>query len=242
MTADSITTGQNGSSNGSSNGHANGTPRTKICVYCGSSGGNDAEHMETARELARVMAENDIDLVYGGGTVGLMGEVAKTLCELKGPESVHGIIPEALVKYERNNTYQTINVNNQYVPTESTYGRTTVVKDMHTRKKLMAEEVFAGGPGSGFLALSGGYGTVEELFETVTWNQLGIHKRGICLLNINGYWDGIVQWVDKAVEQGFVKLPNKDILVTATTAEDAILALMNYQVSEGTFKLEWGSQ
>lgn len=180
--------------------------------------------------------------VYGGGTVGLMGEVAKTLCELKGPEAVHGIIPEALVKYERDGTYQTINMNNQYVPTESTYGRTTVVKDMHTRKKLMAEEVFAGGPGSGFLALSGGYGTVEELFETVTWNQLGIHKRGICLLNINGYWDGIVQWVDKAVEQGFVKLPNKDILVTATTAEDAILALMNYQVSEGTFKLEWGSQ
>lgn len=266
MTADSTVTGQNGASNGTAN--ANGTPRTKICVFCGSSAGNDPEHVETARELARVMAENDIDLgelqntssqkttmrhtlantffskhlVYGGGTVGLMGEVAKTLCELKGPDAIHGIIPEALVKYERNDTYQTINTNNQYVPTESTYGRTTVVKDMHTRKKLMAEEVFNGGPGSGFIALSGGYGTVEELFEVVTWNQLGIHKRGICMLNINGYWDGIIQWVDKAVEQGFVKLPNKDILVTATTAEDAILGLMNYQGSEGTFKLEWGTQ
>lgn len=171
-----------------------------------------------------------------------MGEVAKTLVELRGPDAVHGIIPEALVKYERDGTYQTVNGDNQVVPDESKYGRTTVVKDMHTRKKLMAEEVFAGGPGSGFLALSGGYGTIEELFETVTWNQLGIHKQGICLLNIEGYWDGIIQWVDKAVEQGFIRKANKDILVTADTAEDAVLALMNYQGSEATFKLEWGTQ
>lgn len=171
-----------------------------------------------------------------------MGELAKTLCELRGPSAVHGIIPEALVKYERDGTYQTVNHDNQVVPDQATYGRTTVVKDMHMRKKLMAEEVFAGGPGSGFVALSGGYGTMEEIFETITWNQLGIHTNGICLLNVDGYWDGIIQWIDKAVEQGFVKQANKDIVVTATTAQDAVRALRDYKVSEATFKLQWGNQ
>lgn len=188
------------------------------------------------------MAANNIDLVYGGGTVGLMGEVAKTLCAINGPESVHGVIPEALVKYERDGTYQSVSADkNHVVPEQSVYGRTTVVQDMHTRKKIMAEEVFQGGPGSGFIGLSGGYGTVEEIFETTTWNQLGIHSNGICLLNIDGYWDGIVQWLDKAADEGFVKAANKDILVTADTAEGAIKALRDYKVSEGTFKLSWGT-
>lgn len=171
-----------------------------------------------------------------------MGEVAKTLVSINGPSSVHGIIPEALVKYERDGTYQTVNEAGQVLPDKSTYGITTVVADMHTRKKLMAEEVFAGGPGSGFIGLSGGYGTMEEIFETTTWNQLGIHKKGIVLLNINGYWDGIVQWMDKAAEEGFVKPVNKDILVTATTPELAIQALRDYKVSEGIYKLQWGTQ
>ncbi|KAM5383547.1 hypothetical protein ACJZ2D_001996 [Fusarium nematophilum] len=185
---------------------------------------------------------NTLEIVYGGGTVGLMGEVAKTLCSINGPQSVHGIIPEALVKYERDGTYQTVNGNNQVVPDESVYGHTTVVKDMHTRKKLMAEEVFAGGPGSGFVGLSGGFGTVEEIFETTTWNQLGIHSCGIVLLNIEGYWDGIVQWMERAAGEGFVKPANKDILVTAETPEGAIKALREYKVSSAIYKLQWGSQ
>jgi uncharacterized protein (TIGR00730 family) len=225
--------------------------------------------LEAARELGRAMAANNIDLglyhvpkrrlysstrivldnadmktqntVYGGGTVGLMGEVAKTLVSINGPDSVHGIIPEALVKYERDGTYQTTNKSNQVVPEESVYGRTTVVKDMHTRKKLMAEEVFAGGPGSGFIGLSGGFGTMEEIFETTTWNQLGIHSNGIVLLNINGYWDGIVQWLDKAVEEGFVKEANKNILVTSTTPEGALQALRDYKVADGIYQLKWES-
>lgn len=188
------------------------------------------------------MAANDIDLVYGGGTVGLMGEVARTLCELKGPAAVHGIIPEALVKYERDGTYQTVNKDNQVVPDEATYGRTTVVRDMHTRKKLMAEEVFAGGPGSGFIGLPGGYGTMEELFEVITWNQLGIHKNGICLLNINGYYQGILDWINKAGEEDFVREANKNIVVTATTGDEAITLLRDYQPSAAIYKLQWGSQ
>jgi uncharacterized protein (TIGR00730 family) len=223
-------------------GTPNGTPRTRICVYCGAGAGSSPAHIEMARELGKAMAAHNIDLVYGGGTVGLMGEVAKTIVAINGPDSVHGIIPEALVKYERDGTYQTVTSNNQVVPDESKYGRTTVVKDMHTRKKLMAEEVFAGGPGSGFVGLSGGFGTMEEIFETTTWNQLGIHKLGICLLNVNGYWDGILQWLDKSVEEGFVKEANKHILVTASTAEDAIKALREYRVSEATFKLQWESR
>ena len=171
-----------------------------------------------------------------------MGELAKTLCALKGPDAVLGIIPEALVDYERDGTYRTINDTHQTVPEQSTYGHTKVVPDMHTRKKLMAEAVINGGPGSGFIGLSGGYGTMEEVFETITWNQLGIHKKGICLLNVNGYWDGILQWLDKAVADGFVKEANKQIVVTTTTGEGAIEALRKYQVSEGTFKLEWGKQ
>ncbi|CAM1508079.1 Fc.00g049270.m01.CDS01 [Cosmosporella sp. VM-42] len=234
-----MTAEQTATSNGAA---ANGHPRTKICVYCGAGAGASPAHLEAARDLGRVMAANNIDLVYGGGTVGLMGEVAKTLCAINGPESVHGIIPEALVKYERDRTYQTVNNNGQVLPDQSVYGRTTVVHDMHTRKKLMAEEVFAGGPGSGFIGLSGGYGTMEEIFETTTWNQLGIHNKGIVLLNIEGYWDGIVQWQNKAAEEGFVKPGNKDILVTAETAEGAVKALREYKVSDSIYQLQWGNQ
>lgn len=234
MTSDTQPSGQNGHS-------GNGALRAKVCVYCGANAGSSPLHLEAARELGRAMAANNIDLVYGGGTVGLMGEVAKTLVSINGPDSVHGIIPEALVKYERDGTYQTTNKSNQVVPEESVYGRTTVVKDMHTRKKLMAEEVFAGGPGSGFIGLSGGFGTMEEIFETTTWNQLGIHSNGIVLLNINGYWDGIVQWLDKAVEEGFVKEANKNILVTSTTPEGALQALRDYKVADGIYQLKWES-
>ncbi|KAJ4253869.1 hypothetical protein NW762_010266 [Fusarium torreyae] len=213
-------------------------PRTKICVYCGAWPGTSPAHIEAARALGRAMAANNIDLVYGGGTVGLMGEVAKTLCAINGPQSVHGIIPEALVKHERDDSKNIT----QGVPDEAIFGRTTLVKDMHTRKKLMAEEVFSGGTGSGFIGLSGGFGTMEEIFETTTWNQLGIHNRGIVLLNVEGYWDGIIQWLDCAAAEGFVKPGNKNILVTAETAEGAIMALREYKVSDSIYQLKWGTQ
>ncbi|KAK4192964.1 hypothetical protein QBC35DRAFT_160693 [Podospora australis] len=223
------------------------TKRTKICVYCGASAGFSTLHVEAARALARLMAENNIQLVYGGGTVGLMGEVAKTLVALSGPDSVHGIIPEALVRYERDPEYTSKVKNGDTtghlpVPDENVYGRTTIVKDMHTRKRMMAQEVLEGGPGSGFIALSGGYGTIEELFETATWNQLGIHNKGICILNINGFYDGILSWINKSVEEGFIHGGNKNILVEAKTAEEAIAALRNYKVSDSVLKLSWNSQ
>lgn len=234
-------------SNGTSTPSSVTPKRTKICVYCGSSAGNKPEHVEAARALARVMAANNMALVYGGGTVGLMGEVAKTLVSLSGPDAVHGIIPEALVRYERDPTYTSKQVDDasgthMAVPEEAVFGRTTIVKDMHTRKRLMAQEVIDGGPGSGFVALSGGYGTLEELFETATWNQLGIHNKGICVLNINGFYDGILTWINKSVEEGFIHGENKRILVEAKTAEEAITALREYKVSEAVYKLSWSNQ
>ncbi|TAQ90677.1 hypothetical protein B7494_g988 [Chlorociboria aeruginascens] len=217
------------------------TPRpTKICVFCGASPGKSTAHMEAARSLARVMAAQKISLVFGGGTVGLMGEIAKTLVSLSGPESVHGIIPSPLVKYERGPDSEV--ENGDGLPQYAVYGKTTVVKDMHTRKQLMAQEVLSGGAGSGFLALSGGYGTLEELMEVVTWNQLGIHNRGVCVFNVEGYWDGLLDWVRKSVAAGFVGENNSGIIVEGRDAEECVMALKNYRVSEGRFKLEWGNE
>jgi uncharacterized protein (TIGR00730 family) len=229
MTATTTTTNGNGASRAP----------TKICVFCGSSPGKSPAHMAAARALAHAFHRANISLVYGGGTVGLMGEVARTLVSLSGPASVHGIIPEPLVKYERGPDSEEVATG---LPEEEIYGRTTVVKDMHTRKQMMAKEVIEGGPGSGFIALPGGYGTLEELMEVVTWNQLGIHARGVVVFNVEGYWDGLLQWVDKSVDAGFVQEGNKGIIVSAKTAEDCVAALGGYKNTEGRFKLEWGNE
>ncbi|RFU26705.1 hypothetical protein B7463_g9633, partial [Scytalidium lignicola] len=216
----------------------------RICVFCGASPGNSPAHLEAARDLAKVMHENKISLVYGGGTVGIMGELARTLVSLSGPDSVHGIIPTPLIKYERQGWDPSAAEKEQdiRVPDYQQYGKTTLVEDMHTRKHMMAQEVLNGGKGSGFIALSGGYGTLEELMEVVTWNQLGIHTQGIAVLNIEGYWDGLLQWVKGAVGAGFVNEGSKGIIVEAKTAEDAVNALKEYKLSEGRFKLEWGKE
>ncbi|KZF21389.1 hypothetical protein L228DRAFT_249201 [Xylona heveae TC161] len=207
-----------------------------ICVFCGSSTGGSPVYLEAARALARELHRENIKLVYGGGTVGLMGEVARTLVSLSGPDSVHGIIPDALIKYE------------QDVPTtdgakntidEKVYGKTTVVPDMHTRKQMMAREVIQGGPGSGFIALPGGYGTLEELMEIVTWNQLGIHGRGVVVYNVEGYWDGLIQWVKSAVTAGFISPGNAGILEESSSAEGVVRCLAEYRNAEGRYKLKW---
>jgi uncharacterized protein (TIGR00730 family) len=199
--------------------------------------------MEAAAALAEVMHANNIQLVYGGGTVGLMGQLARKLVELSGPESVHGIIPAPLVKYERGpeESAKESNDVSGILPDPLSYGKTTVVKDMHTRKHMMAQEVLAGGPGSGFIALTGGYGTLEELMEVVTWNQLGIHNKGIVALNIEGYWDGLLSWIKTSVETGFVGEGNANIIVEAKTPEDAIKCLRDYKSAAGRFNLKWDS-
>jgi len=187
-----------------------------------------------------------MNLVYGGGTVGIMGEVAKTLVSLSGPDAVHGIIPEALMRFERK--FDENGVENEHdgsasrIIDEKLFCKTTVVKDMHTRKQMMAREVIEGGAGGGFVALSGGYGTLEELMEVVTWNQLGIHSRGIVAYNVEGYWDGLLQWVKTAVNSGFISESNEGIMIEAKEAGEVIDCLRRYRNSEGRFKLHWGDK
>ena len=201
--------------------------------------------------------------------MGIMGELAKTMVKLSGPTSVHGIIPRALIRTEKDGTLRngeaTSNTNSpaqkpkversmsveelerlesnedpdkQIVPVLE-FGATTIVPDMHTRKRMMAKSVENGGPGSGFVALAGGYGTMEEVMEMVTWNQLGIHKLPIVLVNIDGYWDGLLDWVKNSIREGFVGETNANILVEVKSTDDVVEALRDYKVAEGRFKLDW---
>ena len=170
-----------------------------------------------------------------------MGEVAKTLVQLSGPKSVHGIIPTALMKYEKK--YDPANGDDASTAIDEEYfGKTTVVSDMHTRKRMMCTLVQEGGPGSGFIAMSGGFGTLEELAEVTTWNQLGIHDKGIVVLNIDGYWDGLLNWVKDAVGAGFISEKNGGIVAQAKTPEEAIEALAKYNISEDRLQLKWGEE
>lgn len=162
-----------------------------------------------------------------------MGIIASTLVSLSGPDAVHGIIPEPLVEYEQDSAKGGV------ANTNNSFGRTTVVPDMHTRKQLMAKEVMEGGPGSGFVALPGGYGTLEELMEIITWNMLGIHQCGVVVYNVNGYYDGLIEWVRTAVSSGFIAPGNAGILVEALDAEEVIRELREYRVAEGRYQLNW---
>ena len=205
------------------------TRQRLIQPSCGACPGSSPIHLAAARALAQVFHDNNISLVYGGGTVGLMGEVARSLVALSGPSAVHGIIPAALVNYEQNSAGID----------EKIYGRTTIVKDMHTRKQLMAREVIDGGPGGGFVALSGGYGTLEELMEITTWNQLGIHGMPVVMYNVYGYWNGLLTWLKNAVSLGFIAPNNAGILVEALSAEEVLTCLREYKNAEGRLNLEW---
>lgn len=233
---------------------------TKTPIYlhsCGATSGTEPEHLEAARGLAHEFHKNNVRLVYGGGTTGLMGEIARTLVSLSGPQSVHGVIPRALVQVsakhegpevnggakaaERVVSSDTNDLGGEGIP-ESEYGITTIVPDMHTRKRLMATKVMEGGPGSGFVSLAGGFGTIEEVMEMTTWNQLGIHHVGIVLLNVNGYWDGLLAWLRHAVGKGFISVENGRILAEARDVADVLPILARYQGSSDRMLLNWGQE
>lgn len=195
-----------------------------------------------------------------------MGEIARTLVSLSGPESVHGIIPTALVGIEDNEKETKVPSNSPKHKAENQdseggktaerivgrgdgadaiqnkeYGLMTLVPDMHTRKRVMAKEVVEGGPGSGFVVLPGGFGTLEEAMEMTTWNQLGIHSRGIVLLNTGGYWDGLLSWIEKSVQDEFVSLVNSKIVVECKEPTEVVEALRKYRVSDDRYVLDWES-
>jgi uncharacterized protein (TIGR00730 family) len=154
----------------------------KLCVYCGSGNGRNPAYLTAARTLGKAMAEAGIGLVYGGGSLGLMGEVARSVLENSG--HVTGIIPEFLANRERMLT----DVN-----------ELIVTNDMHERKMTMFAR------SSGFVALPGGLGTLEELSEISTWAQLGQHQKPIILCNVEGYWDPLVTLLDHMREERFIR-------------------------------------
>lgn len=215
-----------------------------ICS-CGAQPGASPEYVTAARAFAIQLHKANARLVYGGGTRGLMGEIAREMVSLSGPTAVQGFIPDALIAKHPEAGAVSAGTSKQAerqisaVDTQNNFGNLTVVSDMHTRKRLMVEQVLQGGPGSGFVAMPGGYGTLEEVAEMITWNQLGIHDKGIVILNINGFWDGVLAWFAKAVEQKFVGQGNKDIAVECTDVKEVLSTLKMYKLGEGRLSLVW---
>jgi uncharacterized protein (TIGR00730 family) len=184
----------------------------RICVFCGSLSGAREVYSEQARALGRAMAERGIGLVYGGGGVGMMGAVADAVIEARG--EVIGVIPYSLASKER--ARRDIDMR--------------VVNTMHERKAIMAELSDA------FIAMPGGFGTFEEVMETITWGQLGIHRKPVGLLNIAGYYDPLLTMIDRAIEEGFI-LPSYRKLFVASTEIDELFDLMRrFQPPEGVMK------
>lgn len=174
-----------------------------ICVYCGSSSGFDSTYIDAARAFGALLGRRGLNVVYGGGDVGLMGAVADATLAAGG--EVVGVIPQGLVDRE------------------VAHGGLTelhIVHSMHERKALMAELSDA------FVALPGGLGTLEELFEILTWAQLGLHHKPVGILNVAGYYDALVAFVDHTVEAGFVRPQHRELFVAHDNAE-ALLAAMD---------------
>jgi uncharacterized protein (TIGR00730 family) len=174
-----------------------------VAVYCGSSPGHDPSYLVAAHALGQAIAQQGLMLVYGGGRVGLMGAVADAAMQAGG--QVHGVITRALLDAEVGHTDLT---------------KLEVVDSMHTRKSRMAELA------DGFLALPGGYGTYEELFEVLTWTQLGIHAKPVVLVNINGFWDPLIAQTARSTDDGFMKPVHRDVLRAHSDPSGALKLLM----------------
>ncbi|TKY53144.1 Cytokinin riboside 5'-monophosphate phosphoribohydrolase LOG7 [Spatholobus suberectus] len=190
----------------------------RICVYCGSSSGNKASYQEAAVELGKELVERRIDLVYGGGSVGLMGLVSQAVHD--GGRHVLGVIPRSLMPREI---------------TGDPIGEVRAVSDMHQRKAEMARQADA------FIALPGGYGTLEELLEIITWAQLGIHSKPVGLLNVDGFYNSLLSFIDKAVDEGFISPKARRIIVSAPTAKELVRELEEHvpERDEVVSKLVW---
>ena len=170
-----------------------------LCVYCGSSPGTDPAFVAAAQSFGKILAENNVRLIYGGGSVGLMGALAQAV--LKHGGAATGVIPEFLVRRERPRDDRVEQV---------------VVADMHARKRTMFERA------DGFLALPGGLGTLEEVVEQLTWAQLGRHKKPILIANINGYWDPLLALIEHMRAVKFVPSAFDVELLVATRVEDIL--------------------
>ena len=184
-----------------------------LCVYCGSNAGRIADYALAAKQLARALVSKGIGLVYGGASVGIMGKIADSVLEEGG--NVVGIIPKGLFKKEVAHTGIT---------------ELREVDSMHERKALMADL------SDGFIALPGGFGTIEEIFEIITWSQLGMHKKPCGLLNVCHYYDKLIGFLDHAVSEQFIKAThNSTILVDE--CPDALLE--KFEVYNAPETVKW---
>ncbi len=183
-------------------------PSLIVCVYCGSSSGRDDVYIRQAEQLGKLLVQNNMGLIYGGAKIGVMGAIADTVIGEGG--SVIGVIPEQLVDREVAHNGLT---------------QMHIVNGMHERKALMAEKADA------FIALPGGFGTLDELFEILTWSQLGIHQKPCGLLNIDGYFDALETFITNAVEQGFVRSEHKEALRIHNKAESLVTEIKQHHIS-----------
>lgn len=185
----------------------NPSPKTTqplVALYCGSRSGNNPIYKEKAIALAKGLAEHNLGLVYGGASIGLMGQVADTIIEYGG-EAV-GVIPEFMLDYEiAHNTLTELHI----------------VKTMHERKAMMAERACA------FVALPGGLGTFEEILEVATWGQLNQHQKPMMLYNVNGFYDSLIAQLDHAVQEGFLPPQHRAKLIVCNSSKQIFSALNN---------------
>ncbi len=177
-----------------------------VCVFCGSCPGNDPDYAAAAQELGRTLAERGTTLVYGGGHVGLMGVVADAALGAGG--EVIGVMPRSLVDREIGHTNLT---------------KLHVVRSMHERKALMSEL------SEGFIALPGGNGTLEELFEVLTWAQLGEHAKPCGLLNVAGYYDPLLAVFDQMVDRAFLKREHRELVLVEEAASSLLERFEGYE-------------
>jgi uncharacterized protein (TIGR00730 family) len=173
--------------------------RKSVCVYCGSRSGHTNSFETLAQSLGKAFVQAEIDLVYGGGRVGLMGIVSRTVMAEGG--QVIGVIPEGLFGKE---------------VADKDITNLHVVGSMHERKALMEKLA------DGFLAIPGGWGTLDEFFEILTWKQIGIHKKPIGILNFNGFFDPLLQQTERMIQEGFIDPKNRELYFVASTIEEAI--------------------
>ncbi|KAF3676796.1 putative cytokinin riboside 5'-monophosphate phosphoribohydrolase LOGL2 [Capsicum annuum] len=177
----------------------------RICVFCGSSQGKKSNYQDAAIELGKKLISRNIDLVFGGVSIDLMGLVSQAVHD--GGRHVFGVIPKTLMHREL---------------TGETIGKVKVVAHMHQRKTEMARHSDA------FIVLPGGYGTLDELPEVISWAQLGIHGKLVGLLNVDGYYNSLLSFIDKAVREGFISLNARQIIASAPTTTELVKKLEKY--------------
>lgn len=249
----------------------------KICVFASTLAGHSPLHLASARSLAGLLHARGIHLVYGGGTTGLMGALAKERVRLGGKETVVGVIPTALLGTERgaSNASQPVRkgetetgnslvdkvkltlglknkdqkakagqetavgkrsklaaIGSASLVGEDIYGLTIPTDSLSARKAIMISLVANAGPGSGFIALSGGFGSLDEIMEVVMFRQMGMHRKKMVLYNVDGYWDGLVGWMENAIEKGFLREQAREMLLVRGNAEDCVDALQVGSVGE----------